>query len=290
MRQYEIRFASYNNELYPKWITALVIEPERTGPRTGAMLFSHGWGGNRFLLRDRMEYTCEKFDLVCVGVEYRQSGYDFDAVTGLGAFSPYDASFLQTLDVLNGLRTVLASRPGLDRGRLFHYGQSQGGHIALLSAIYAPNTFAFVYGSSPLTFLGEDQFRWSGRDFSAWELSARNVQEHAERIRCPVVLEHGTADPFLPWKLHSGALAERLRKLGKKVTLKLYEGGDHAFQPTITKFEAFKKLAPGPMRKLRNRAKDDFLAGSVIEIPCAGTAVRIDWSKPAGSGEMVRRQ
>jgi len=221
MWSYEIRFASMNNELFPKWITALVMEPARPGPGTGAMLFTHGWGGNRFGHRDRMEYACERFDLVCVAVEYRQSGYDFDAVGGTGALSPYDASFLQTFDVLNGLRTVLSNRPGLDRGRLFHYGQSQGGHIALLSAVYAPNTFAFVYGSSPLTFLGEEQIRWSGRDFSAWELSVRNVQEHAARIRCPVILEHGTADETVPWQPHSGALADRLKKLGTKVTLKL---------------------------------------------------------------------
>jgi hypothetical protein len=46
------------------------------------MLFTHGWGGNRFQHEDKMQGAVDAFDLVCVSVEFRQSGYAF----GCGSF------------------------------------------------------------------------------------------------------------------------------------------------------------------------------------------------------------
>jgi len=162
MKTFEITYNSVNSETYPKPITMLIIQPDCINDNTGAMLFTHGWGGNRFQHRDKMEYTADEFNLVCISVEYRQSGYDFNPVTGLGAYLPYDASFYQVFDVLNGLRFVLTLIQKINRKRLFHYGGSQGGCIALLSSIFAPDTFAFVYASSAISYFDETHIKWSG--------------------------------------------------------------------------------------------------------------------------------
>ena len=154
-----------NSENYVKPIAVAVIEPDNVDTETGMMLFSHGWGGNRFQHQDKMEYTADRFNLICLSAEYRQSGYDFNPVTGKGSYVPYDASFHQVFDTLNALRHMLDLRPKTNRRRLFHYGGSQGGHIALLSAIYAPQTFAFIYASCPVTHLGREQQEWAGRTF-----------------------------------------------------------------------------------------------------------------------------
>lgn len=286
VKQFEITYPSVNNQLFTKPITALVIEPDTVNSQTGVMLFSHGWGSSRYVVQDRMEFTCEAFNLICVSVEYRQSGLDFDPDRGIGAYSPYDASFLQVFDVLNGLRAVCNLRSGINRKRLFHYGQSQGGHIALLSAIFAPHTFACVYPSSPLTFIDEVRKTWVGREFAPYELSIRNGIEHADLIQCPVYIETGTADEALPWEQHTRAMVERLQTLGKPVIYEYYQNGDHQLQPTTTKFEAFKKMAPDPLRKITNKYEDDFSAGRKIEIPCADKLLCIDWSKPAASSEL----
>ncbi len=94
MRPYDIKYLSADNTLFPKPITAFVIEPDSIGPQTGLMLFTHGWGSNRYRHQDRMEYTCETYNLVCVSVEYRQSGYDFDPAKGIGAYSHCNANII----------------------------------------------------------------------------------------------------------------------------------------------------------------------------------------------------
>jgi len=107
MRKYEIVYENINVETYLKPISVFVIEPDEINSETGVMLFTHGWGGNRFQHQDRMEYAVENFNVVGLSVEYRQSGYDFNSITGHGSYRPYDASFLQVFDVLNGLRFFL---------------------------------------------------------------------------------------------------------------------------------------------------------------------------------------
>jgi dienelactone hydrolase len=282
MRRYEIRFDSVNSEAYTKPITVLVMEPDEIGPRTGAMLFTHGWGGNRFQYQQTMEYALEEHDLVCVSVEFRQSGYDFDPVTGQGAYRPYDASFYQVFDVLNGLRSVLSLRPSIDRSRLFHYGGSQGGHIALLSAVFAPRTFACVYTGSAATHMGESRTLNAGRAFAPHELAVRDAVELAPRIECPVFMEHGTADQTVPHREHAIPLEARLRASGKLGGVRYYEGGDHGLAPVTTRFDTFKETAPRFLNEMVSEQEDDFAAQRIVTIPCADRKLIIDWSRPTG--------
>lgn len=282
MKKYEITFPSVNTENYPKNITALIIEPETINTDTGAMLFSHGWGGNRFLHQDKMEWTAEQFNLICISPEYRQSGYDFDPVKGSGWDCPYDASFYQVFDVLNSMRKLLSIRPGINRKRLFHYGGSQGGHLALLSSIFAPDTFAFVYASSPITYIDDSIRKWPGREFHAYEISIRDVAEHADMIRTPLFIEHGTADDLVVAE-HTTRLEKRLSSLGRQHAVKYYEGGGHGLEPVSSRTDAFKATATEYLRKFHNAADDDFTKESIIHIPCREKTLTIDWSQPESS-------
>src|SRR5262249_18354326 len=153
MRRYEITYDSTNSAACAKPITALVGEPDRVGPDTGVLLLTHGWGVSRFTQQGLLDAACDAYDVIGVAVEFRQSGLAFDSDRGYGWDCPYDLSFFQLFDVINGLRTVLTLRRGLNTKRLFHHGMSQGGHLALLSAIVAPDTFAAVYPTCPATFM-----------------------------------------------------------------------------------------------------------------------------------------
>lgn len=290
MKTYEIIFNSVNYDTCVKPITILIIEPNEINTDTGVMLFTHGWGKNRFQHQDKMEYTVENFNLICISVEYRQSGYDYSYTIGAGASRPYDASFYQVFDVLNGLRTMLELHKKLNRDRLYHYGGSQGGHIALLSSIFAPETFAFIYASSPVTYLDETILTWTGREFSEDELMIRNVHQYVDKINCPVYIEHGTADTTVVCDKHGRALATKLKKAGKLANVIYYEGGEHDLSPVITKLEAFKAMAVEPMCHLKRNNKDDFILGSKIEIKCSSKTLRIDWSKPSDSVELFNFQ
>ena len=74
MKRYEFTFHSVNADPYPKPITVLVVAPDVMDENTGVMLFCHGWGGNRFQHQDKMEFTADTFNIVCIAPEYRQSG------------------------------------------------------------------------------------------------------------------------------------------------------------------------------------------------------------------------
>ena len=287
MRSYEVIFDSVNSESYAKPITVLVVEPDRRTPDTGALICTHGWGGNRRDYRETMEYAADAHNLVCLSAEFRGSGYDFNPVTGRGAGRPYDASFYQVFDVLNALRFILELIPGLQRQRLYHYGGSQGGFIALLSAIFAPRTFASIYATSSITSFDATHVEWAGRTFTPHELSVRNVVEHAHLIGCPVYLEHGTADSIVPWE-HTRRLEERLRSLGKSVRARYHEGGEHSLQPVTTRLQTFRETAPEMIGGHRNREQDDFAAGGTVKIPCGDRKLVIDWSKPRESVELFR--
>jgi hypothetical protein len=122
MNQYEITYLTANAPQAAKSITALVCEPDRVGPNTGALLLTHGWGNSRFQDRDKIAVACDVYDLVCVSVEYRQSGLAHDPVSGHGWDCPYDLSFYQLFDVPNGLREgepveVTATKGGSVAGR-----------------------------------------------------------------------------------------------------------------------------------------------------------------------------
>lgn len=286
MVTFDIAYSSVNFADYARAITATVILPEVVDGRTGVCLCTHGWAGNRFMYMDTMRYAAERFNVISVGVEFRQSGHAFDPVRGVGSDCPYDASFYQVFDVLSGLRAVLEMYPTIHRGRIFHYGGSQGGHIAMLSSIFAPNTFAFVYATSPVVFMDAKTQGWAGREFSEDELCIRSLLDQAERLTVPLCLEHGLADDVIPSETHTKALQERLTALGRDVPVEYVEGGDHMLQPTVTRLEMFKRRAEVPMSMFVREGRDDFAAGTIVEIPCRRKTLRIDWSQAKESAKL----
>ena len=251
------------------------------------MLFTHGWGKSRHWDMAKMEHTCDLYDLVCVSVEFRQSGFAFDPKSGSGWECPYDLSFYQLFDVLNGLRQVLRLNRTLNTKRLFHYGGSQGGHIALLSAIVAPKTFAMIYASCAATFVETHFLQWAGRELLPHELSFRNVIEHADRIECPIYPEHGTADKEVPPE-HSQKLEQRLRQLGKPVDARYIEGAGHQLEPVTTRLDAFKTTVQRYLRSTANENAPDLLSGVRYEIPCSERTLIVDWSKPAEDAALLQ--
>ena len=52
MRKYEFVFDSVNTEIYPKPITVFSLIPDKINSNLGIMLFTHGWGGNRYVDRN----------------------------------------------------------------------------------------------------------------------------------------------------------------------------------------------------------------------------------------------
>ncbi len=287
MREYELSYPVFNSESYVKWITAYAVEPDALDEETGAMLFHHGWGGNRFQYADMMRDFAERYNLVCLSPEFRQSGFDFDPVRGRGSYRPYDASFAQVFDGLAGLRLLLELRPHVNRSRLYTFGGSQGGHITLLAAIYAPNTFALTISACAISQLDPGRQDWAGRRFPQHEIDVRDVVRLIDRIRCPVVAFHGDADETVPVE-HFHKLEAALRRAGIEHRTKVYPGGSHSLAPTTSREAAVVELADDLLRSSRRDGPTDFESGDVVRIPCAGKVCVIDWSKPCDAMDFVR--
>jgi dienelactone hydrolase len=287
MREYETTFKSCNSETYPKPITAYVVVPDQADGRTGLMHFAHGWGGNRYGYREMQQEFADRYNLVCVATEFRQSGYDFDPVAGLGSDRPYDASHYQVLDCLNALRHVLGLHPELDDRRILSFGGSQGGHVAMLMALFCPATFALAIGACGLYYLDEAIIEWAGRDFSEDELAARDAARMAPRIQCPLVLVHGTEDETVPVS-HTRQLEAALREAGKSVDARYIEGADHALAPVTNRRDATVELADELTRSARREGPSDFAEGTLVRIPCVDRALELDWSKPMEDVDLMQ--
>ncbi|MBO7621563.1 MAG: alpha/beta fold hydrolase [Victivallales bacterium] len=293
MQKFELSFDSIGcNETYTKEITILVVAPDKFDDKTGAMLFCHGWGGNRFQHQEFMKAVADKFNLLCLSPEYRMSGFDYAPRNGYGWFKPYDLSFYQTFDALLALRFILQLHTNLNHKRIFVYGGSQGGHIALLSAIYAPNTFAAVYSSSAMACVPNQPnlAEATGRFFTDAECKVRSVPYLIDRLNTPLFMEHGTGDETVDHALNTAVVEALMKERGKPCEVVYYEGARHDLSPVITKLDAFMRMAPKFLSTYENQRMDDFTAASQITIPCGDKTLSIDWARDSHDPKLLSWQ
>jgi dipeptidyl aminopeptidase/acylaminoacyl peptidase len=148
------------------------------------------------------------------------------------------------IDVLNLIDIIKsqAGQPGplqnADPTRIFLFGHSMGGGIALRVLTVSPDVrAAALYGSMS----GDEQRNFEKITF--WSKGASGIEElaalpedlqrispiyHLANITAPVSIHHGTADGVVPpeW---SYQLCEQLRELGKAVSCYRYPGEPHNF-------------------------------------------------------------
>lgn len=284
---YDLTFATHNGPTAPpKSLQVHVVQPPLT-PTTGLLHMAHGWGGNRFQYRTLQHDWAARYNLVCCATEFRQSGYDFDPQRGSGWEVPYDASFYQVLDCLNAMRTVLAVLPGLDRGRLYAFGGSQGGHLALLMAAWCPRTFALVGAASSVADIAPYAERWGGRHLSAAERAIRHAGEQLRTLSCPLALVHGLADADVPAD-ETRVIEVAARATGQPVRSVYVPGAGHLMEPVTTRQAEWEKLADDWLRKARRDAPDDWARGTTITLSAADSTATLDWSRPPADPQLLR--
>jgi S-formylglutathione hydrolase len=114
-------------------------------------------------------------------------------------------------------------------------GHSMGGHGALVCALRHPGRYRSVSAFAPICrpsacpwgekafgrYLGPDRSRW--QEWDACEL----IGQAGERL--PLLVDQGSADPFLESQLQPQALAAAAEAAGHPLTLRLQEGYDHSY-------------------------------------------------------------
>jgi dipeptidyl aminopeptidase/acylaminoacyl peptidase len=128
-----------------------------------------------------------------------------------------------------------------DPSRIGIYGASYGGYAALMALVKTPDLFAAgasLAGVTDLpTLLDDEEWyrfndlntptvggRWSDRG----QLAQCSPARHADRIRAPVLIAHGTADPIVHVK-HAEMMAEALADRDEPIEVLLYPDEVHGF-------------------------------------------------------------
>jgi len=109
---------------------------------TGLMLLSHNWGGTWKYTAPWCDLLSDRFNLICLSVDYLQSGEaKHDKV-------PYDHGLLQAMDCLRALYVVQqeldSKKIKFNRRRIYAAGASGGGNVSLMVNKLAPSSFGCI--------------------------------------------------------------------------------------------------------------------------------------------------
>jgi S-formylglutathione hydrolase len=164
--------------------------------------------------------------------------YDF----GLGAGfyvdatqEPYARNYRMWTYVTEELPALIAAQFPVDMDRQGITGHSMGGHGALTVALRNPGRFRSVSAFAPIVapsqvpwgqkalggYLGEDEQSWRSHDAIALIEGGARVDE--------LLVDVGTADPFLEKELKPELLERACADAGIKLSLNMREGYDHSY-------------------------------------------------------------
>lgn len=158
-------------------------------------------------------------------------------------------------DVTDGVKALIA-KGMVDPKRVCILGGSYGGYAALAGATFTPELYACavsINGVSDLpAMLGEAKL---GGDES-WALNYwrdhigsvhdpkvadRSPSRHADKVRAPILLLHGTSDSVVPIT-QSETMARELTKAGKPVTFVRLDGEDHWLSGGATRTKVLEEV------------------------------------------------
>ncbi|MBK9080636.1 MAG: S-formylglutathione hydrolase [Rhizobiales bacterium] len=159
------------------------------------------------------------------------AGFYLDATQAPFARNYNMASYVR--DELPAL--LAASDLPLDMTRQSIFGHSMGGHGAITLALKNPERFRSVSAFAPIAqpstanwsrpalekYLGADERAWRGYDSTLLIADSHSIRE--------LLVDQGTADPFLDNGLRPWLLADACKAAGVHLTLNMREGYDHSY-------------------------------------------------------------
>jgi S-formylglutathione hydrolase len=149
--------------------------------------------------------------------------------------APWSGNYRMYSYVARELPDIVAAELPARPGAAGIFGHSMGGHGALTLALRNPSQYrslsAFAPVSAPMqspwgrkafgNYLGADQEAW--REYDASELVARKAYPG------PILIDQGTADPFLAAELLPEKFRAAAAKSGQRLNLRMQPGYDHGY-------------------------------------------------------------
>jgi dipeptidyl aminopeptidase/acylaminoacyl peptidase len=168
-------------------------------------------------------------------------------------------------DITDGVKWLVAEGIA-DPDRIGIYGASYGGYAALMGLVKTPELYragASLAGVTDLIAWLEDSENYLFSDFNKPvhgdasddrdQLAATSPARHAEQIRAPVLIAHGTEDPIVS-VAQAHAMADALEAAGAEVETLIYRDEVHGFLDERNRIAFHEKLAAFFTRHLTPRA------------------------------------
>ena len=148
--------------------------------------------------------------------------------------------------VLNLMATVQVNcKLKISNCKLMLWGHSNGGQIALSvleisgvsypTALWAPVSKHFPYNILYYTDTYEDQGKWLRKVLANFEenydVDKYDTALYLDWIKAPILLQQGSADPWVPQSWSDELYAQFKKYKSLKVEYKIYPGADHNLQP-----------------------------------------------------------
>lgn len=165
---------------------------------------------------------------------------DWDFGTGAGFYvdataEPWKSHYQMYSYVTRELPEIVAENFPAQPDKQSIFGHSMGGHGALICAFKNPEKYRSVSAFAPIAaptrcpwgqkafsnYLGADRETWRAYDASELVLAA-----HYNR---PILIDQGTADPFLAEQLLPEVFEQACAKVGQPLTLRYQEGYNHGY-------------------------------------------------------------
>jgi S-formylglutathione hydrolase len=148
---------------------------------------------------------------------------------------PWDRHYRMQRYVLEELPALLAANAPVDMDRQGIFGHSMGGHGAITLALKNPGRYRSVSAFAPIVHPSAADWsrpafaKYLGADERAWRpYDAVSLIEDGHRVK-ELLVDQGTADPFLEDGLRPWLLRETCGKAGIPLTLNMREGYDHSY-------------------------------------------------------------
>lgn len=165
-------------------------------------------------------------------------GYDLGQGAGFyldASEAPFSSHYRMESYVAEELPALVAEHFPVNPGRQGVTGHSMGGHGALILALRRPGRYRSVSAFAPIAaparvpwgekafsaYLGRDRERWRRHDAVALIESGARLPE--------LLVDQGTADPFLEQQLRPDLLEAACRAAGIPLTLRMQQGYDHSY-------------------------------------------------------------
>jgi S-formylglutathione hydrolase len=228
-------------------MTFSVFTPPQPGPRP-AVTYLSGLTCTHANATEKGEYrrAAAELGLVVVCPDTSPRGQDvpddeaYDFGQGAGFYldataAPWSRHYRMESYVADELPALVAEHFPVDPRRQGLFGHSMGGHGALTLALRRPGRWRSVSAFAPIAAPSEVPWGrkafagYLGADAAAWrEHDAVALIEAGARLP-DLLVDVGTADPFLERELKPERLREACARAGQPLTLRLHEGYDHSY-------------------------------------------------------------